>query len=80
MCYIASSLVVGPRILRRHIKFIYLIKFNKVIYGLYTSMIMLDLQKAFDTIDHSFFYFINRSTIDVKYIEWLKSYLTERKH
>jgi len=46
--------------------------------GLYTGMIMLDLQKAFDTVDHSIL--CNKlQTMGIKSIKWFKSYLTERK-
>ena len=44
--------------------------------GLYTGMIMLDLQKAFDTVDHQ----ILCSKLDIMGIDstWFKSYLTGR--
>ena len=46
--------------------------------GLYTGMIMLDLQKAFDTVDH-FILCSKLQTMGVISIKWFESYLTERK-
>jgi len=45
--------------------------------GLYTGMVLLDLQKAFDTVDHSILY--NKlHALGVESIDWFKSYLTDR--
>ena len=41
-------------------------------------MIMLDLQKAFDTVDHEIL--CNKQKVmDVRSIKWFQSYLTDRK-
>ena len=45
--------------------------------GLYTGMIMLDLQKAFDTVDHNIL--CNKlKVMGVQSIDWFESYLTDR--
>ena len=46
--------------------------------GLFTGMIMLDLQKAFDTVDHSIL-FDKLELMGVKSVPWFKSYLSGRK-
>ena len=46
--------------------------------GLYTGMIMLDLQKAFDTVDHSILC-KKLEGMGVISIEWFKSYLSGRQ-
>jgi len=46
--------------------------------GLYTGMIMLDLQKAFDTVDHTILC-EKLKTMGVQSVEWFHSYLTGRK-
>ena len=46
--------------------------------GLYTGMIMLDLQKAFNTVDHSILC-KKLEEIGVISIEWFKSYLSGRQ-
>lgn len=46
--------------------------------GLYTGMIMLDLQKAFDTVDH--YILCNKlQTMGIKSTKWFESYLMDRK-
>ena len=42
-------------------------------------MIMLDLQKAFDTVDH-YILCSKLQTMGVKSTKWFESYLTDRKH
>ena len=45
--------------------------------GFYTGMVLLDLQKAFDTVDHVIL--CNKlSEMGVECIDWFKSYLTDR--
>lgn len=46
--------------------------------GLYTGMIMLDLQKAFDTVDHRILC-KKLQTMGVLSIKWFESYLTDRQ-
>jgi len=46
--------------------------------GLYTGMVLLDLQKAFDTVDHSILC-DKLSAIGVDSVPWFESYLTNRK-
>ena len=46
--------------------------------GLYTGMIMLDLQKAFDTVDHQILC-KKLQTMGVLSIRWFESYLTDRQ-
>ena len=46
--------------------------------GLFTGMLLLDLQKAFDTVDHDILY-RKLDAIGVLSIDWFKSYLTNRK-
>ena len=46
--------------------------------GLYTGMIMLDLQKAFDTVDHVILC-EKLQTMGVSSIDWFSSYLSNRK-
>ena len=46
--------------------------------GLYTGMVMIDLQKAFDTVDHHILC-DKLKTMGVCDIKWFRSYLTERK-
>lgn len=45
--------------------------------GLYTGMIMLDLQKAFDTVDHGILC-QKLNIMGVESVEWFQSYLTGR--
>ena len=45
--------------------------------GLYTGMIMLDLQKAFDTVDHEILC-QKLSVMGVVSVEWFRSYLSDR--
>ena len=45
--------------------------------GLYTGMIMLDLQKAFDTVDHHILCKKLRA-MGVKSVDWFRSYLSNR--
>ena len=45
---------------------------------LYTGMIMLDLQKAFDTVNH-YILCSKLQTMAVKSTKWFESYLTDRK-
>lgn len=46
--------------------------------GLFTGMVLLDLQKAFDTVDHQILC-EKLSTLGVESISWFQSYLTQRK-
>ena len=46
--------------------------------GLFTGMLLLDIQKAFDTVDHEILC-RKLDAIGVLSIDWLKSYLTNRK-
>ena len=46
--------------------------------GLFTGMLLLDLQKAFDTVDHEILC-RKLDAIGVLSIDWFKSYLTNRK-
>ena len=46
--------------------------------GLYTGMIMLDLQKAFDTVDHSIIC-KKIEGMGIVSIDWFKSYLADRQ-
>ena len=45
--------------------------------GLYTGMIMLDLQKAFDTVDHKILC-KKLSEMGVDSVDWFGSYLSDR--
>ena len=46
--------------------------------GLFTGMVLLDLQKAFDTVDDKIFG-EKLKVIGVESVSWFKSYLTNRK-
>ena len=46
--------------------------------GLFTGMLLLDLQKAFDTVDHDIL-FKKLESIGVLSVDWFRSYLTGRK-
>ena len=46
--------------------------------GLFTGMVMLDLQKAFDTVDHSILC-QKLEVLGVSSLNWFKSYLSDRK-
>ena len=46
--------------------------------GLFTGMVLLDLQKAFDTVDHTILC-EKLKVIGVRSISWFESYLTNRK-
>ena len=46
--------------------------------GLFTGMVLLDLQKAFDTVDHEILC-QKLEVLGVHSIEWFRSYLTNRK-
>lgn len=46
--------------------------------GLFTGMVMIDLQKAFDTVDHQILCQKLRS-MGIKDVKWFESYLTGRK-
>jgi len=46
--------------------------------GLYTGMVMLDLQKAFDTVNHSILC-EKLSAMGIGSVEWFSSYLSERQ-
>ena len=47
--------------------------------GLYTGMILIDLQKAFDTIDHEILlHKMKFLGFSIEVIDWFKSYLSER--
>ena len=46
--------------------------------GLFTGMVMLDLQKAFDTVDHSILC-KKLEILGVSSVTWFKSYLSDRK-
>ena len=46
--------------------------------GLFTGMVLLDLQKAFDTVDHEILC-EKLSTVGVESFSWFKSYLTSRQ-
>jgi hypothetical protein len=45
--------------------------------GLYTGMIMLDLQKAFDTVNHNILC-SKLNVMGVQSVDWFESYLTDR--
>ena len=47
--------------------------------GLFTGMIMLDQQKAFDTVDHDILC-DKLKVIGVESVNWFRSYLSDRKH
>ena len=47
--------------------------------GLYTGMIMLDLQKAFDTVNHVI-WDKKLKYMEVKSVDWFMSYLSNRSH
>ena len=50
--------------------------FNK---GLFTGMILIDLQKTFDTINHEIFLGkLHAIGFSVKTVTWFKSYLSDR--
>ena len=51
---------------------------DKTAKGLYTGMVMLDLQKAFDTVDHSILC-KKLKLMSVDSTKWFESYLTNRK-
>ena len=56
-----------------------LIRFN-MDHGFYTGLVLLDLQKAFDTVDHVILLKkLNAIGADQDAVEWFKSYLSERK-
>lgn len=46
--------------------------------GLYTGMIILDLQKAFDTVDHTILC-DKLEQMGVVTIDWFKSYMSDRQ-
>lgn len=46
--------------------------------GLYTGMVLLDLQKAFDTVDHKILC-RKLKAMGVESVEWFESYLSNRK-
>ena len=46
--------------------------------GLFTGMVMIDLQKAFDTVDHQILC-DKLAIMGVKNVKWFQSYLTGRK-
>ena len=49
--------------------------------GLYTDMVMIDLQKAFDTVNHSLLSDkLQASGLNNVSVSWLDSYLTNRTH
>ena len=50
---------------------------NQSAKGLYTGMIMLDLQKAFDTVDHDILC-RKLKAMGVDSVEWFRSYLSGR--
>ena len=55
------------------------IKFN-MDSGLYTGMILIDLQKAFDTVDHEILLKkLNAVGADDAVVSWFRSYLEDRK-
>ena len=45
--------------------------------GLYTGMVMLDLQKAFDTVNHCIL-LDKLKAMGLESVEWFQSYLSER--
>ena len=45
--------------------------------GLYTEMLMLDLQKAFDTVDHDILW-LKLKALGIKSEDWFRSYLSNR--
>ena len=47
--------------------------------GLYTGMLMLDLQKAFDTVDHDILC-KKLKAMGIKSVDWFSSYLSYRNH
>ena len=51
---------------------------NNTSKGLYTGMLLLDLQKAFDTVDHDILC-KKLETIGVLSVSWFRSYLCDRK-
>ena len=65
-------------ILQIHVSFF---KSNKVLTekGILTGMILIDLQKAFDTIDHDILIKMKYLGFSITTIAWFKSYLEDRK-
>ena len=57
----------------------YLTDYNKTqtSKGLYTGMLMLDLQKAFNTVDHEILC-KKLKAIGIKSVDWFRSYLSNR--
>ena len=53
------------------------IKKTQTSKGLYTGMLMLDLQKAFDTVDHDILC-KKLKAMGVKSVDWFRSYLSHR--
>ena len=51
---------------------------TKTSKGLYTGMLLLDLQKAFDTVDHDILC-RKLEAIGVRSVPWFKSYLSGRQ-
>ena len=51
---------------------------TKTSTGLYTGMLLLDLQKAFDTVDHDILC-RKLEAIGVRSLPWFKSYLSGRQ-
>ena len=51
---------------------------NQVSKGNYTGLILLDLQKAFDTVDHDILC-RKLGAMGIDYVEWFRSYLSGRK-
>ena len=78
-CYIIYSQILDKSIPQTHVLYIYLLDYLRTnnAKGLYTGMIMLDLLKAFDTVDHNFLC-SKLKVMGVQLVDWFESYLTDK--